>query len=225
VIAGLVLAAGAATRMGRPKIGLDVAGRPMVVRVVEAALAGGLTDVVVVVPLIPEISEPLGAAPAHGAAESHGTADPWESARLALRLLERPELRVVPNPDAAAGQSTSLRVGLEAMAEGTEAAVVLLADQPLIRPDAVEAVVSAFRVRPAAVVQAAYRGRLAHPTLLARELWPALTGLTGDQGARDVIAEHPEWRSLTEVGGSPPMDVDTDADYERLLRITPFLPF
>jgi molybdenum cofactor cytidylyltransferase len=218
VIAGLVLAAGAATRMGRPKIGLDVAGRPMVVRVVEAAIAGGLGDVVVVTPAIPD---PENVRRPRDSPERRDTDDPWGPARAALRVLERPGVRLVPNPDAAEGQSSSLRIGLGAMPVGTEAAVVLLADQPLIRPDAVEAVVTAFRARRAPVVQAAYCGRAAHPTLLGRELWPVLMALTGDQGARDVIAEHPEWRSLTEVGGTPPMDIDTDADYERLLRDHP----
>jgi molybdenum cofactor cytidylyltransferase len=221
VIAGLVLAAGMATRMGRPKIGLDIAGRPMAVRVVDAALAGGLSDLVVVVPVIPEADDRARTAGSYGTSEPRGADDPWGPTRAALRLLERSGVRLVPNPDASDGQSTSLRTGLDAMRDEAEAAVVLLADQPLIRPDAVEAVITAYRARPTPVVQAAYGGRPAHPTLLARELWPAVSALTGDQGAREVIAEHPEWRSLAEVGGIPPMDIDTDADYERLLQDHP----
>jgi molybdenum cofactor cytidylyltransferase len=193
VITGIVLAAGTSSRLGRPKQLLDLAGRPVLRHVVDAALASPLDEVVVV----------LG----HLAGEI-GTAVPRDA-----------RVRTVVNGRYALGQSTSLAAGLEAAGPGSEAAVVLLGDQPGIRPDAVAAVVAAFAAAgAAAVVQASYGGRPAHPTLLGREVWGRLLPeLEGDRGARQILEGHPEWRSLVEVGGDPPLDIDTERDYERVL--------
>ena len=120
------------------------------------------------------------------------------------------------NPDFAEGQSTSLRTGLEAADGEARAAVVMLGDQPGIRPDAVAAVMAAFGDGGGPVVQAAYGSRPAHPTLLARSVWAQmLDEIEGDQGARQVLQIHRSWRTLVEVGGHPPEDIDTPEDYER----------
>ncbi len=116
-------------------------------------------------------------------------------------------------PDYLQGQSTSIRAGLRALDEGSQAAVVLLADQPGIRADAIDSVIAGWRKGAGPIVQASYDGKPAHPTLLSRELWPELEALTGDEGARSFIAAHARRRSLVEVGGEPPDDIDTEADY------------
>jgi molybdenum cofactor cytidylyltransferase len=200
VIAGLILAAGRSVRMGRPKIGLDVGGRAMLTHVTDAALAGALGDIVVV----------LGGANASGSdAMLRLPAD----ARAAIAALGRTEgVRIVQNPDAATGQASSLRAGLRAMRAEADAVVVLLADQPTIRPDAIRAVVEAFDPAAEPVIQASYGGVPSHPTLLGRSIWHDAAELTGDEGARGLIAQHPGWRRLVEVGGEAPMDVDTPED-------------
>jgi len=191
VITGIVLAAGTSSRLGRPKQLLDLAGRPVLRHVVDAALASPLDEVLVV----------LG----HLAGE------------IGLAVPSTGRVRTVVNDRYALGQSTSLAAGLEAAGPGSEAAVVMLGDQPGIRPEAVAAVVAAFESEGAAVVQASYGGRPAHPTLLGREVWARLLQeLEGDQGARHLLERHPEWRSLVEVGGDAPLDIDTELDYERV---------
>ncbi len=205
MIAALVLAAGASSRMGRPKIGLDVGGRAMLTRVVEAARDAELDEVVVVV----------------AGADDTGR-DAWlrlspEARSAVAGLGEMETVRVVQNPDAPTGQASSLRAGLRAMRPETEAAVILLADQPTVRPEAIRAVADAFRSAGGSVVQASYAGRLAHPTLLARSIWHEMEMLTGDVGARAAIANHPRWVTPVEVGGEPPPDVDTLDDYARVV--------
>jgi CTP:molybdopterin cytidylyltransferase MocA len=191
VITGIVLAAGTSSRLGRPKQLLDLGGTPVLRHVVNAALASPLDEVVVV----------LG----HLAGE------------IAVAVPATDRVRTVVNARYSLGQSTSLAAGLAAAATGSEAAVVMLGDQPAIRPDAVAAVVGAFVAGGGPVVQASYGGRHAHPTLFAREVWAELVReLEGDQGARDVLERHPEWRSPIEVGGDPPLDIDTERDYERV---------
>jgi CTP:molybdopterin cytidylyltransferase MocA len=192
VITGVVLAAGSSSRLGRPKQLLDLAGRPVLQHVVDAAEAAQLEEIVVV----------LG----HAA----------DDVRLAIRM--GPVTRVAVNPEHARGQSTSLRTGLRATDPASRAALILLGDQPGVRREAIGAVVRAWRSADPgpAVVQAAYGGRAAHPTLFARPVWPVLEAATGDQGARGILAKHPEWRLLVEVGGAPPEDIDTEADYRRI---------
>lgn len=190
-VVALVLAAGAGTRMGRPKQLLPVGGRPMLQHAVDAAAAAGLGGPVVV----------LG----HAAEE------------VAAALVLPPEARVVVNPRHAEGQATSLAAGLAALPGGAEAALVLLGDQPEVRPDAIRAVVAGRRPGGPPMLRAAYRGRPGHPVLLERILWPAAGALRGDGGGRVLAARDPGALRLVEVGGDPPEDVDTPEDHRRLL--------
>ena len=190
MISGIVLAAGRSTRMGRPKALLPLAGRPMLQHVLDAAEASPLDEVVVV--LGPDAGEV------------------WAALRPG------PRTRAAVNPRAAEGQSTSLHAGLRAVDVDAEAAVVLLGDQPEIRPDALGAVIETFRRGRGPVVQAVYGGRPGHPLLFARDAWPDLEAASGDEGARSVLAASPSRVQRVEVGGEPPEDVDTEDDYVRI---------
>jgi molybdenum cofactor cytidylyltransferase len=190
LISAVVLAAGSSTRMGRPKLILPLAGKPIVRHVVDAALAVPVDEVVVV----------LGA----GA----------DAVRSALQT--GGGVRFTLNDRYGEGQSTSLWAGLAAADPAADAAVILLGDQPGVTVDSIRAVVDAFQAprggTPEAV-QAAYGGRPAHPTLFARAAWDEVVG-EGDHGARNWLRKHPGRRLLVEVGGEPPADVDTPDDYE-----------
>jgi molybdenum cofactor cytidylyltransferase len=195
VIAGIVLAAGTSSRMGRPKLLLPLAGTPVLQHVLDA-LTGAPVDEIVVV---------LGPEP--------------DAVRTAL--VPSPRTRFVVNGRYAEGQSTSLRAGLSAAGEEVEAAIVLLGDQPGIRSDAIAAVAAAFLENPQepGVVQATYEGRPGHPTLLARTVWEEIAGGPADEGAREWIGRYPGRRLKVEVGGWPPQDIDTPQDYERLKEL------
>jgi molybdenum cofactor cytidylyltransferase len=189
-VTGIVLAAGTSSRLGRPKQLLDLGGKPVLQHVLDAAAASTLDQIVLV----------LG----HGAEE------------VAAKVRMPARGATVVNLEFAEGQATSLRAGLRAANPDAAAAVFLLGDQPGIRPRAIGAVVAAWRAGSGPAVQAAYEGRPAHPTLFDRSVWPELEGAVGDEGARGVLAAHPEWRSAVEVGGSPPEDIDTEEDYARV---------
>lgn len=190
MISGIVLAAGTSSRMGRPKQLLALGDTTLLRHVVGTALGSALDEVVVV----------LGHA----------------SEEIAATLPSDPRLRIVRNPRFDEGQSTSLRAGLLAMGDATEAAVVLLGDQPGVTASAISAVIGEYQRTGASIVQASYDGRPGHPTLLAAQLWPEASSITGDEGARGVIDAHPADRTLVEIGGDPPHDVDTEADYRRV---------
>ncbi|MGD9696089.1 MAG: NTP transferase domain-containing protein [Thermoleophilia bacterium] len=189
VVVAIVLAAGRGTRMGGPaKQLLPLGGRPLVQHAVDAAAAGGIDDVIVVL----------------------GHAAEQVSAALAL-----PEGgRVVVNPDHDRGLSTSLRAGIAAAPHEATAAIVLLGDQPGVPPEAVRALVAAHRRGRGPLLRAAYGGRPGHPALIAREVWRRLGALAGDVGARDLMGE----AEPVETGRPWPEDVDTPADYARAAR-------
>ena len=188
MIAAIVLAAGASTRMGRQKLTLPMTGgRPLVRLTVEQVLAAGLDEVVVVV---------------GGDAEA-----------VAAALATLP-VRVAVNPHYAEGQSTSLRAGLDAIRPGTDAAVVALGDQPLPDPDVIRRLVAAFRTTGRPIAVPVYRNGRGNPVLFGATLFGELRGVTGDQGGRGVIARDPARVAEVPVDMAMPADIDTPEDYE-----------
>jgi molybdenum cofactor cytidylyltransferase len=177
----VVLAAGRATRFGATKQTADLDGRPLIGHVVAAAHAAAVDEVLVVVGHDAE-------AVAAGAA-SGGT------------------VTAVTNPDFAHGQATSLAAGLRAAAgTAAEVAVVLLADEPDVTATAIGAVAAAV-TGPVTAARARYDDAVGHPVAFARSVWPRLTALRGDRGARDVLAD----LGVEEVAvaGRRPHDLDT----------------
>ena len=114
---------------------------------------------------------------------------------------------------------SSLRAALRALQAGLPcrpgAAVVALADQPLVGPEAVARLIAAYRAG-ATVAVAAYEGKPRNPVLLAREHWPeVIETATGDQGARAFLRARPDLVTLVECGDTGrPDDIDTPADLD-----------
>jgi molybdenum cofactor cytidylyltransferase len=193
-VAGVVLAAGASRRMGRPKQLLPLAGRPLLQHVLDAAAASGLGEIVVV----------LG----HQA----------ETIGRALTL--PPRARTVVNAAHAAGQATSLACGLAALGPEVAAAAVLLGDQPAVDAALIDAVLAAFRAGRDTAVRPVWRdaegaAHPGHPVVLARRSWAEAAALDGDRGARELFRRHPEWVRALPMAGAPPGDIDDAADYRR----------
>ena len=128
------------------------------------------------------------------------------------------DAQTVDNPDWRTGMGSSLRTALRALASaGPGAAVIALADQPLVGPEAVARLIAAYQAG-ATVAVAAYGGKPRNPVLLAREHWPeVIETATGDRGARAFLRAHPDLVTLVECGDTGrPDDIDTPADLERI---------
>src|SRR4051794_36781793 len=200
--AGLLLAAGAGSRMGGPKALVELGGRLLVERGAEVLRQAGGDPVGVVL----------------GAAADEGR----DRAELS-------DARIVDNPNWAEGQAGSLRIGLVGVADsdadadrGAGAVVVTLVDQPAIPPEVVRRLVDAWRGGAGPAVIAAYGGEPRNPVLLDRRVWADVaTNVEGDEGARVWLREgrrdHPEQIVLVECDDiGDPIDLDTPADLREL---------
>lgn len=81
-----------------------------------------------------------------------------------------PPVRITHAADWAAGPGASLRVGLAALADDVEAAVVVLADGPDLSPQAIVRVLQTWRSE-GGIVAASYGGSRGHPLVLGRGGW------------------------------------------------------
>lgn len=187
-VAGVVLAAGASERLGRPKQLLVWQGEPLVRRVARTALTAGLDPVVVV------------------------TGAYSQEVAVALDGLA---VEIVINPAWEEGQSTSLAAGVRALPPETGAVLFLLADQPQVPPPLIRSLVELHAGSLAPLVAPEADGRRANPVLFDRQTFPELLQVSGDQGGRALFARYPILR-LPWHDPNLLLDVDTEADWERL---------
>jgi len=202
-IAGIILAAGGASRYGAPKQLLDWRGQPFVRRVAQTALQAGLDPVIVVTG--------------------------FKSAEAATVLKGLP-VTMAYNKEWQAGQGVSIQVGMNALLNfsrdserlkqgraGSGGAVFLLADQPQVTVNVIRALVEwhAASLRP--LVVPLVLERRANPVLFDRAAFPDLTQLTGDIGGRALFSKYPiaylPWHDEALL-----LDVDMPEDYRRLLE-------
>jgi molybdenum cofactor cytidylyltransferase len=196
-VSGLVLAAGASSRLGRPKPLLPFGETTLLGRVLARVRAAALDETVVV----------LGAA----AAEIR-------------RQVDLSHVIVAENPDFAEGCASSYRTGLDALDPRADAVAVLLADQPGIDTASIDAVLVAWRRRPTEIALASYRGRAGHPLIFARSLFAPLAELRGDKAAWKIVDAHPQWVQTVPLDQPAPADLNTWEAYEaasNAARITP----
>jgi molybdenum cofactor cytidylyltransferase len=125
-------------------------------------------------------------------------------------------VRVVNNPEFAAGQSTSLRAGIEALSERPGGAMFLLADQPLIDAGKIETILSAHRKTLAPVCVPVFERQRGNPVLFDRSLFPELLNLKGDTGGRELLEKYQDALVTVPVGNAAVSDIDIPEDYQRL---------
>jgi molybdenum cofactor cytidylyltransferase len=188
-VAGVVLAAGSSSRLGRNKLLIPFGGTTLLRRAVERAIEATLDPVLVVV--------------GHEAAG-------------ALAELRGLGCRAVFNPDHAQGINTSLRAGIRAVPADARAAVVLLADMPLVTAQMIRALVEHFRTGAAPLVLSAYEGVLAPPTLYARALFPELGAGSGEGCGKRVMKRHRGEAVELAWPAARLADVDLPGDVDRL---------
>jgi molybdenum cofactor cytidylyltransferase len=186
-VGAVILAAGASTRMGVPKQLLEVAGRSLLLRSVEAALSAPVWPVVVV----------LGA-----------------NAEKIRPALARLPVLVTENAAWAEGMAASIRAGvttLQQFSRHLDAALIALCDQPAFSAEIIAQLIATQRASGRSIAAARYAGRNGAPALFRREHFSTLTSLTGEEGARALLNDDPDRVSAIDLPALA-VDLDTPAD-------------
>jgi molybdenum cofactor cytidylyltransferase len=188
-IAGVLLAAGMSTRMGRNKLFLDLGGRTVLDRALSVALEAGLDPLLVVV--------------------GH------EADRVRAALAGTPA-RPVLNPDYERGLNTSLRTGIAALPDGVAGAVVMLADMPLVDAEMIDTLVARWRAAGAPLAISRYGDVVAPPILYGAQLFAELRALDGDGCGKAVIKRHRGEEIAIEWPAERLTDLDVPDDLARV---------
>ena len=190
MIAGIVLAAGAATRFGGAKQLAELDSRPLLEHALRAVEAVPALERIVVV--LGARAEEIRAGVDFGATEVL-VCEGWET-----------------------GQSASLRRGIAAVADDAQAAVITLGDMPRVTPQVIARFADlAVEHGTLARARAVYDGRPGHPVVLGRAYFDAVAEIEGDVGARDLLRRI----GVVKIECAhlcSPVDIDTPGDLERL---------
>jgi molybdenum cofactor cytidylyltransferase len=125
------------------------------------------------------------------------------------------DVSIVTNADYAEGLATSLKAGLAVMPSETDGALVVLADMPGITSAVIDRLIDAFRGRPRpSIILPTVDGKRGNPVLWSRDFFPELAAVTGDTGARHILARHEDAIERVEIGAAAGVDVDTPAALE-----------
>jgi molybdenum cofactor cytidylyltransferase len=190
VTTAIVLAAGLSRRMGRPKLLLDLRGKPVIRHTVERLVAAAAMDEILVV-----------VGPEHAALE---------------RALGGLSVRLVVNPAPEAGQGSSVSAGIQALSARATAALIALGDQPGIAVEVIRKLRAALETPGKSIAAPRYTDGLGNPVIFAAAVFPELAALPGDRGARSVVERDPARLAVVEIASAMPSDLDTPEDYERL---------
>jgi len=192
-IAAVVLAAGMSRRMGTPKQLLRVGDKTLLEHALANVRASEVSEVVLV----------LG-----GEAES------------VRQQVGTRGVKLVVNPHYEQGMGTSLSKGLSLVGDSCHGALIVLADQPLIRPTTLNRLIEFHSQTGAQITIPLYRGFRGNPVLLDRSVFSEVMTLAGDVGCRAIFGDHTEGIRKIEV--SDPgilLDIDTEEDLRRLQRV------
>jgi molybdenum cofactor cytidylyltransferase len=187
-VGAIVLAAGGSRRFGSPKQLLPWKAKTLLEHVVDTVLNSPVDPVVVVLGHQAEAIRTL----VRGRGVVTAVNEAWQR-----------------------GQAGSVRIGLQALPAGCDAALFVLADQPHVTSDLIDAIVARYRRTLAPIVVPAYRGARGNPVLFTRALFPELREQHGDHGGRQVIARHEHEVETVEVRDPRLfLDIDTVDEYE-----------
>ena len=196
--AGIILAAGTSSRLGRPKQLLLIDGKPLLAGVIQSALQSELDHTVVV----------LG----------------YQAAEIQKALksdLNHPKLEVVVNRNYHTGLAGSLKTGLKQVMADYTAVMILLADHPFQETFIINSILKRYKNSDKAICVPVHRGRRGHPVILGERFYADVMSLGGDIGAREIIKNHPEQLTLVELESTRSfMDIDSESDLARALVIS-----
>ena len=190
-IAGVILAAGSASRMGKTKQLMPFGKTTLLGQVIENAKGSKLHEIIIV----------LG----HKADEIRQT-------------LDLSNTKIIINKEYSKGQSTSLIKGLENVSSLCDAAMFLLGDQPLVSAAIINQLINAFETSDVPIIIPYCNNKRGNPVIIARLLFHRLKSLSADVGARALFDEFKKSIFKVQIPDNAILvDVDTMDDYEKLI--------
>ncbi len=191
MIAGLILAAGESSRMGRDKALLNYRGRTFLDTIIQTLRDTGIERIAVV----------LG----HHAEEIQ-------------RATNLEGVDVVVNSEYRRGQTSSLQCGLRALeSPALEGVVLCLVDHPAVSAATIQKLVQSFQQSPTPLVIPTYQGQRGHPVVIGRALFTELLNLGPDEGANTVIRKYRDTTRFLETDDEGTiLDVDMPGTYREL---------
>ena len=188
VIDGIVLAAGASSRMGQAKALLEVEGTSFLERAVKLLRHAGCRYVIAVI----------------------NDSDDWMT-----RIADTSGAEPVINEQPGSEQIDSLRLGIANLPDGYDAIIVLPVDFPRVQQETVNQLVAEFRQHPVAVLNPAFDGKPGHPVVFSRDVVAELLHPDLPDGARTVIDRHLAGAGTLAVDDAGVLiDIDTPADFK-----------
>ena len=184
--------------MGEPKQLLRLGGKTLLEQVLDNARSAAVDEIVVV----------LGA-----------------GAENIRQQIDLSKTKVVINSSYQQGMGTSLGAGLAALDPAINAVLILLGDQPFVRPPTLDRICEEYRRSHAQIVIPLYKGFRGNPVLLARSVFPEVMALSGDVGCRAIFGNHLEGivkLPVDDVGIL--LDIDSKADFEKLQSVNVSTP-
>lgn len=192
-IGGIILAAGGSSRMGTSKQMLEVNGEYLLNRTVRTVADAGIGQIVVVL----------------GAEEA-----------LHRSIISHQPVNVVANEAWQTGMGSSIKRGLRSLRnqdQNLDAVIILVCDQPMLRPEIISGIVSTFQATKKAIVASGYSESVGVPALFARSYFDKLDQLPDDQGAKRIILQNLADVEVVPFPGGE-IDLDTIDDYEKFIR-------
>jgi molybdenum cofactor cytidylyltransferase len=205
--AAIILAAGSSSRMsgGQHKLLLPLGGRPVLIHVLETALASQARPIILV----------LG----HRADEIRS--------QVAAHIQQH-AISIIENPNYQQGMSTSLQIGLHALTnikdnnhQSTDLPgdiIILLGDQPLMTASIIDRLIATRETSGKSIIVPLYHGKRGNPVLFSADLFPELMAVTGDEGGKSVIMRHSQDIATIEVSeAAASNDIDTWEAYQQVV--------
>ena len=190
-VVGLILAAGASTRMGKPKQLLTVKGFNLLDLLLDEVLNSELDLVLLVL--------------------GYQAQEIRESLRTDLN---HPRLQIIENKNYRDGISSSIITGLSEVEERYDHVMIILADIPRITSNLINHLLNQYLSSRLPLGAITIKNRQSHPVIFGRRLYHELHQLRGDRGARDLFLKYPDQVCLVEPEEDyDDMDIDTPEDY------------
>ena len=189
-VSAIILAAGKSTRMKRPKLLLPWGKGTILESVVDAVQANDVAGIIVVT----------------GAFH-----------RQIAMLMDPQRVKLAFNPDFENGSMLcSLQTGLRALPGSARAALVALADQPMINKEIIGRLLKEFRSKRPCFLVPSFQGHRGHPWIFDRQYFDEIMALPAETTMRDFLNLHaPEITYLNVGSDSVLVDIDTPDDYRR----------